>query len=1037
MEGAMSDLPRDYPFDDPEEPPAAAGDDTIETPEPSDRPEDAPEAEEMGAPSETEAMAEGPPGGDPTEAASTGGSVDDEAVPEPLEPEVEAGQGAGPAADTSDTRTKGRKEGEAPKTDGSPPGDGRARRRWRETAGRVARSRRTWLIAAGILFLLLFTWQRCGIRGCPSVARLASYRPNGASVLLDRSGEKFSDLSPVARQMVELAKLPEHVSAAFIAVEDKRFYQHNGVDWRRVFGAAFANLRSGRLAQGSSTITMQLARNVFPDRIRASDRTFRRKLLEVRVARKIEGRFSKDEILEMYLNHIYFGGGAYGIEAASRMYFGKPASELTLEQSALLAALPKAPSHYDPRRRRERALERRNLVLALMVAQEKIAAEAAAKAKAAPIRVRSENSPGDRPPPAPYFVSLLRDILEDRFGEDLYTRRLVVHTTLDLSLQRAVEEELEKQLRQVEAGTFGRYTKPTRAAYTMGSAQTQYIQGSAVMMENSTGDVLALVGGRDARHSTFNRAIAARRQVGSAFKPFVFATAIDRGWATSMVLDDSPYRLVSGRQTWEPSNFDGQFNGPVTVRSALVQSRNVPTIRLADDVGESRVARLARESGLKGEMMETPVIALGVTEASPLELVTAYTAFAGQGTAVEPRFVLRVEDADGKILWQPEVRTHQVLDPAVAYIMTDMMADAVDVGTGRAVRSVGFRGAVAGKTGTTNDGADAWFIGYTPKIVGGVWIGFDAPTPIAARATGGSVAAPAWGRIMRRAKGWTGGNWKAPDGVVRLTIDPSTGLALESGCQPREGEATEELFLRDETPRTTCPARSGRRRFWLDRAVSWIGDLFEDGEGQIRRRTTERFEEERLERAGRQERDDRRRVTTTTTTEGNRPDDGDDFYRERFTEDYDASAAEPRTRPSIARRGERASQRWTETQEWIDDLADDIADDMSELRPEEERVLDWIERAVDQLENAGVRERDERRLREWLGEVRGSVESSRRSMERANEARVRQWIETIVERAAPNGDVDDETRSRIERDVRRSLRRAIEEGRIAAVPGMR
>jgi penicillin-binding protein 1A len=886
------------------------------------------------------------------------------------------------------------------------------------------------------ILLLVLTWQRCGIRGCPSVARLASYRPNGASVLLDRSGEKFSDLSPVARQMVELVKLPAHVPAAFIAVEDKRFFEHNGVDWRRVVGATLANLRSGRLAQGSSTITMQLARNVFPERIRASDRTFRRKLLEVRVARRIESRFSKDEILEMYLNHIYFGGGAYGIEAASRMYYGKSASQLTLDQAALLAALPKAPSNYDPRRRRERALERRNLVLSLMVAQDRIDAAAAEKAKAAPIRVRAEGSPGELRPPAPYFVALIRDMLEDRFGEDLYTRRLIVHTTLDLGLQEAVEEELERQVRQVETGAFGRYARPVRSAHQIGSSQTQYLQAAAVMMESATGDVLALVGGRDARHSTYNRAIMAKRQVGSAFKPFVFATAIDRGWAPSMVLDDSPYRLVSGRQTWEPANFDGQFTGPVTVRDALVQSRNVPTIRLADDVGESRVARFARESGLQGEMMETPVIALGVTEASPLELVTAYTAFAGQGTAVVPRFVLRVEDADGKVLWQPDVRSHKVLDPAVAYIMTDMMADAVNLGTGRGVRGVGFRGRAAGKTGTTNDGADAWFIGYTPKLVGGVWIGFDTPTPIAARATGGSVAAPAWGRIMRRANGWTGGSWTMPDGVVRLTIDPTTGLALESGCEPREGQPVQELYLRGETPRSACPSRAGRRGFWLDRAVSWIGDLFEDRAVDARRRTTERFEEERMERAGRQQRDDTR--APATITDADRGDDGDAFFRERFTEDRPHGPSVERHRPpSITSTSRRATRRWTETQEWIDDLADDIADDMASLRPEEERVLEWIEGAVDRLEEAGVPQRDERRLREWMGGVRQSVEAGRRAARRANEERVRAWIETVIQRASPGEIPDEETRRRIERDVRSSIRRALEEGRVAGVPGLR
>jgi penicillin-binding protein 1A len=680
-----------------------------------------------------------------------------------------------------------------------------------------------WVAALVVALVPTILWQRCGWRGCPDVSSLHAYQPNGASVLLDRGGSQFATLAPVQRDLVELASLPPHVAAAFIAVEDRRFRAHHGIDFVRVFGAMLANVRARGLVQGSSTITMQLARNVFAERIPASERSWRRKLIEARVALDIERRFSKDEILELYLNHIYFGDGAYGIQTASRYYFGVGAAKLTLEQAAMLAALPKAPATYDPRDHPERAKARRDLVLALMSRQERVAEGEADAASAKPVRTIPARTARSDGPVAAWYVQTVRRMLVDRIGDALYKRRYTVHTTIDVDAQRAAEEELERQIRRVEQGTYGRFTGPRRDAHRAGETPA-YLQGAAVVMDPATGDVLALVGGRDIRHSSFNRATDAKRQAGSAFKPFVYATALTEGWSPFNVLDDAPVRYAASRNdVWTPVNFDGQFLGRMTMRDALVQSRNVPAVRLAHEVGERDIARIAHDAGIAGEIRNSPVIALGVTEVSPLELTSAYTMFAGAGTAASPRFITRVLDPEGDVVFTNGIERRDVIDPAIAYIMTDLMRDAVDRGTGRAVRSAGFRAPAAGKTGTTSDATDTWFIGYTPNTIAGVWIGFDRPRAVAPNATGGTVAAYAWGRMMQRIDR-RGSDWSMPDNVVRVAIDPMSGIALADGCAPLGDVARTELFLEGTEPdERVCP---GGRGFWgwTDGVAGWFRD---------------------------------------------------------------------------------------------------------------------------------------------------------------------------------------------------------------------
>ena len=690
----------------------------------------------------------------------------------------------------------------------------RARRLWRRWLDYGPPLRHVWVAAAGAVLLAWTTWMTCGLRGCPNVETLSAYQPGGAPVLLDRSGEEFARLRPVSRELVPLDELPDHVPAAFLAVEDHRFYDHGSIDWRRVGGSVLANVRAGGFAQGFSTISMQLARNVFPGRLPAAERSPRRKLLEMRVAGEIEDHFSKDEILELYLNHIYFGGSLYGIEAAARDYFGKSARDLTLAEAATLAAMPKAPNSYHPRNQFERSRERRGLVLSLMAEQGRISGEEADRAQRSGVRVRPERAARESDPGiAPYFVRAVRRLLEDRLGDALYGRPLRIHTTLDRSAQSAAENALDRQLRAVERGAAGRFDGP-RYGGSGGVEEggTTYLQGAAVVLDPATGDVLALVGGRDYRDSPYDRATQARRQAGSAFKPFVFAAALEAGYAPSQALSDEPLRLeLAGGEVWEPSNFTGRHAGEVTLREAVVTSNNVATVRLAMAVGLDEVLQEARQAGLGGRLPETPSVALGTAGVTLLEMTAAYIPFTARGRTAEPRLVTRVEEEEGRLVWSRAASHGEMLDPDVAYLVTDLLQDAVRRGTGARVRDGGFRGAAAGKTGTTNDGHDAWFVGYTPDLVGGVWVGFDRPRPIAADASGGRIAAPAWGRMMagiyrdRPAPP----AWDRPASVVERDIDPASGLVLEEGCSPVDGRARAELFLADDVPASVCPDGAG------------------------------------------------------------------------------------------------------------------------------------------------------------------------------------------------------------------------------------
>lgn len=666
-----------------------------------------------------------------------------------------------------------------------------------------------WLkISGGIvvvgLVALLVLWQRCGIKGCPDVNRLKGYMPNEASTILDQNGEEVGKLFLTRRVVVPLDSLPEHVPAAFVAVEDKRFWKHNGVDWRRVFGAAWSNVREMGIAEGSSTITMQLARNAFPDDLPANKRTVWRKVGEARVARKIEKQFTKQEILELYLNQIYFGNGAWGIEAAAQEYFGKGAAELSLAEAATLAALPRAPSRLNPRSNPELALEGRKQVLQRMLEQGLISEEEAEKARDARMRLRqAQLKSTDR---APYFVEAVRRLLEDELGDAIYSQGYTIHATLDIEAQRIAEEELRRQLTAIESGQYGPFRNITYAAAkndTVDSTTgTRYLQAALVFMDPRSGDVRALIGGRDYDDSEYNRATQARRQAGSAFKPFVYAAAVAAGYPPTHRLMDEPLRLALDRSnTWEPRNYDGRYAGPVTMRDALAHSRNIPTVRLAMDIGIDRVISMAHQAGLEGDIPSVPSVVLGTAEVTPLALTAAFGTFATLGSHPEPRLVTQVVDRTGRVVWAQEPQVVRVMDPAVAYIVTSMLKDVVNRGTATAVRAAGFSGPAAGKTGTTNDATDIWFVGYTPRMVGGIWIGFDRRQTVIAGATGGELAGPVWGRIMRRIGEQTG-DWAMPRGVEMRSIDSLGNVAMDNCIM--QGATRQEYFLTGSAPVANC-----------------------------------------------------------------------------------------------------------------------------------------------------------------------------------------------------------------------------------------
>ncbi len=611
-------------------------------------------------------------------------------------------------------------------------------------------------------------------------------------MVLARDGSLIGEIGREWRTLVSLKTLPPYVAQAFIAVEDQRFYQHDGVDLVGVAGALKDALR-GRV-RGASTITQLLVGNMHPEIIDRTDRSLGRKLREQQAAREMERHYTKEQILEAFLNQIHFGRRYYGVESAARHYFGKPASQLTLAEAATLAALPKGPALYDPVRHPDRARERRNTVLALMAEQGYITPQQAAAARREAVKtVPAEGFVVS----APYFADVVR-VQSQRASVDVTKGGYRVHTTLDPDVQRAAHEALTTSIAELEARPS--YSHPK---YGTGKSATDYLQGAVVAMDPFTGDVRALVGGRDYAQSPFNRAVNGMRQPGSAFKPFVYATAIAESLsANSMVADTAIAIVLPNRTTYRPKNADGEFLGPLTLREALTLSRNPVAVELATRYGMDTIVATARALGIRSPIAPYPSSAIGASVVQPLDLVAAYATFANLGARVEPRFITRIEDQSGTVVWQNRMPTPDiVLDPHVAYIVRDMMRDVVDRGTATAVRRfVPATIPVAGKTGTTDNNSDVWFVGMTPDLVAGVWLGFDRPKMITPGAGGGSLAAPIFGRMIQLAGVGRGGpSWDpVPEGVISAELDRTTGQ-LATAETPEEQRYT-EYFLDGTEP---------------------------------------------------------------------------------------------------------------------------------------------------------------------------------------------------------------------------------------------
>jgi penicillin-binding protein 1A len=617
----------------------------------------------------------------------------------------------------------------------------------------------------------------------PHLDKLEIFQPGEPSILYSDRDEPFASLAPEFRIFVPLNRVPKLVQEAILDAEDAQFYQHGAISLKGMARAAIRNLTSARLKEGGSTITQQLAKSLFL----SAERTLTRKIKEIELAQEIERLYSKNKILEMYLNTIYFGGGAYGIEAAARTYFGKSVGQLTLAEAAVLGGLPKAPSSYSPFNDPKKAKERRNYVLRRMEKEGHVTAAQARAAMRLPVTL-APLFKGRGIGPA--FVDYVRKELEPKYGRVLLTKGgLRIYTTLNLNMQRAATDSVRRGLAEIEKAQG-----PKRKA---GGPDQGVLEGALVALDPRTGQIRAMVGGRDYARSQFNRAVQARRQPGSAFKPFVYAAAFDHGFNPASLMDDYPvsYSIPqNGRMVeWRPENFDHRFRGPVTLRRALEESINVPTVRLLEAVGVEPVVDLAHRMGLTSELRREYALALGVSEVSLLELTSAYGVLADGGIRVPPTGLRRVTGPNEGILEASEVAGERVLPEEVAFIVTSVLEGAVERGTAKRARIPGR--AVAAKTGTSQDAADLWLIGYTPRLAAGLWVGYDQPRSLGSQESAGRLVAPVWADFMRRElQEMPPETLTIPEGVFSATVNYLTGLPTD----PDDPQAITEYFIRGD-----------------------------------------------------------------------------------------------------------------------------------------------------------------------------------------------------------------------------------------------
>ena len=626
-------------------------------------------------------------------------------------------------------------------------------------------------------------------RSLPSVAQLESFEPSVGSKVYDENDEQITEFHVERRIFVPLAQMPSALKQAVIATEDARFYSHFGVDPMGIARAIYQNFRRGRIVEGGSTITQQLAKVLFL----TPDRSLDRKLKEAVLAVELERRYSKDRLLEMYLNQIYFGHGAFGVEAAARTFFGKGVNELSPAECALLAGLPKAPATYSPFEHPKAAVRRRATVLLRMVDTGALKPEQATRMASSTLELVP---PERRRTTGQYYLEYVQQYLEAQYGADLvFKGGLHVYTTLAPAIQLKAEASLREGLRALE-------TRRATAAAGKDAPAPERPEGALLALEPQTGYIRAMVGGYDFFKSEFNRAVQAHRQPGSAFKPFVYMAALESGQTPASIVDDSPiqYAIGGNGRIWKPDNYDRKFRGPITYQQALEESINVAAIKVQERTGIRRTVDIARRLGVESPLQENLSIALGTSDLTLLELTSAYAALANGGAWIKPTAIRYVLDAQHKLLEENVPQARQALPADLAYVITHMMEGTVERGTGQAAKALGRP--VAAKTGTTNDYSNAWFIGFTPHLATGVWVGYDKPRSLGKDETGSRVAVPIWTAFMKEAlAGKPVEDFPIPEGVVVVPVDLSaSGTCLKPVTM---------AFLAGTEPKNTCgPARS-------------------------------------------------------------------------------------------------------------------------------------------------------------------------------------------------------------------------------------
>ena len=645
-----------------------------------------------------------------------------------------------------------------------------------------------------VILLIIMSGIICGIlsgfflaltHDLPQISSLENFRPSAVTRIYSSDKVLIAELFAEKRDPVPLKVIPEYLKKAIVATEDRNFYNHSGVDLKGIVRAIIKDIWAGKFVEGASTITQQLAKTLFLN----PKKTLVRKLKEAFLAFHLERRYTKDEILELYLNQVYFGSGAYGVESAARIFFDKSVKDLTLAECALVSAMPKAPSRYSPLINRDLSIKRRNIVLKQMLFTGIINKTEYNKALNEKLNLSKKNKTSLK---APYFVEYVKDFLENIIGSSrLYNEGLTIYTTLSYELQKKAEDAIANGLSDLES-----------------RMKQQGIinpdpQSALVCLDIQSGGILAMIGGKDFYKSPYNRATIAKRQPGSAFKPVVYAHAIEKGFTQNMKILDAPVVFRGGKdgEDWKPENFSKDYQGEITLRKALALSKNIPAVRLIEMLGPSSVVQFGYKLGIESTLSPNLSLALGTSEVTLLELTSAYTVFPNRGKSIKPYGVMEVVDHNGRIVWRAKPKKRLVMSRTGAAIMTDMLMAVVKEGTGKKASII--KRPVAGKTGTTDKCKDALFVGFSPSIATGVWVGRDKFVTLGKRETGARAALPIWMEFMEKAladkpcSGFRVKYFDIPDDVVRMNIDPVSGLSANA----KSPNAVTALFKKGTEPR--------------------------------------------------------------------------------------------------------------------------------------------------------------------------------------------------------------------------------------------